>query len=312
MSSTIGKKRRYGHDENIDELPIEKELNCYDDAEALEEINEEENDEKVINKKGVVFAFGRFQPPHKGHELLIKKVSERAAKIITTDDKYADAYIFISSTEGTCDNPLSVEEKKFWLEKMFSIKYPNIKFINTSDCSTVANNENCKNPFVLVFQLAEFGYKYIDFFAGSDRVPSYDKYKEKLPEDIEYNVISAGERNNNSTDITSMSATKMRKYAEEKNEENTIEFKKGVEGLLTDNDAVELMELLNHRLQTIKDKKEEEKQEKKRTKKRGKTKKIKKNGNYKFPLFTSKSRTNKYKIKSLKLRKKHKNLTKKH
>ena len=302
MSSIIGEKR--GYDD------IEKELNCYDGAEALEEkeeINEEENDEKIINKKGVVFAFGRFQPPHKGHELLIKKVSQRAKKIITTDAKYADAYIFISSTEGTCDNPLSVEEKKFWLEKMFSIKYPNIKFINTSDCISVANNENCKNPFVLVFQLAEFGYKYIDFFAGSDRVPSYDKYKEKLPEDIEYNVISAGERNNNSTDITSMSATKMRKYAEKYDK---IGFKKGVEGLLNDNDAVELMELLNHRLQTIKEK--EVKQEKKRRKTGGKTKKINRNGNYKYPLFTSKSRSNNYKIKSSKLGKKHKNLTKKH
>jgi len=304
MSSIIGEKRGYND--------IEKELNCYDDAEVLEEkeeINEEENDEKVINKKGIVFAFGRFQPPHKGHELLIKKVSQRAKKIITIDAKYADAYIFISSTEGTCDNPLSVEEKKFWLEKMFSIKYPNIKFINTSDCISVANNENCKNPFVLVFQLTEFGYKYIDFFAGSDRVPSYDKYKEKLPEDIEYNVISAGERNNNSTDITSMSATKMRKYAEKYDK---IGFKKGVEGLLNDNDAVELMELLNHRLQTIKEKEKEVKQEKKRRKTGGKTKKIKRNGNYKYPLFTSKSRSNKYKIKSLKLRKKHKNLTKKH
>ena len=83
--------------------------------------------------KVAVFTFGRFQPPHKGHGSLIKQVHEVAK------EWSADPFIFTSNSTDYSDdvdermkkiekgksnrNPLSVDEKIFWLRKLYPEYY---------------------------------------------------------------------------------------------------------------------------------------------------------------------------------------------
>ena len=121
------------------------------DEKEIEELGGGDMLESTGEKKGVFFTFGRFQPPTKGHLVLFDKLVELAG-----DD--ADAYVFVSSTEGK-DNPLTVYEKVYFLRKM----YPNtsLKFINTTTC-------DCRQLPVIVGRLKEL-YSDLTMVLGSDR-----------------------------------------------------------------------------------------------------------------------------------------------
>ena len=67
---------------------------------------------KELPSKKVVFAFGRFQPPTTGHELLVNAVKKLAG---TT----ADHVIYASKTEDKKSNPLPVARKVYFLKRMF-------------------------------------------------------------------------------------------------------------------------------------------------------------------------------------------------
>jgi len=72
---------------------------------------------KEFPNKKVVFAFGRFQPPTIGHELLIKAVKKIAGSS-------SDYVIYASKTEDKKTNPLPVDRKLYFLNRIF----PNTNF----------------------------------------------------------------------------------------------------------------------------------------------------------------------------------------
>ena len=153
---------------------------------------------KELPSKKVVFAFGRFQPPTTGHELLVKAVQKVASA------QGADHVIYASKTEDKKQNPLPVSRKVYYLQRMF----PGANF--------KAANEQVRT-FIEAAKELNKRYKNIVMVAGSDRIAEYKKILEKY-NGTEFNfdtvtVVSAGERDPDSDNATGMSGTKMREAA---------------------------------------------------------------------------------------------------
>jgi hypothetical protein len=195
-------------------------------------------------KENAVFTFGRFQPPTKGHGVLIKEV-ERLAKEVD-----ADGFVFVSSSiiqskyftskkfyammesgkfESSKDNenPLNVATKVEFLKKM----YPdtNVTFVDTTVC-------DCKTLPSILKKLQESGYKQIQMVVGSDRVNTFKKV-------VNIPVLAAGETRNltgkaTSGNLKTVSGTKMRVAAVK---ENFNTFRNGVKQGDMTNDNVRVL-----------------------------------------------------------------------
>jgi len=178
---------------------------------------------KELPTKKVVFAFGRFNPPTTGHELLVKTVK----KLASTGS--ADHAIYASKTQDAKKNPLSVDKKVQYLGKMF----PSTKF--------VAANQNVRTYIEAVKELNK-KYKNLVMVAGSDRVQAYqellNKYNGKEFHFDTIEVVSAGERDPDADDASGMSGTKMRSLA---SKGDYSSFKKGLPSTLRDIDGKRLM-----------------------------------------------------------------------
>lgn len=178
---------------------------------------------KELPSKTVVFAFGRFNPPTSGHELLVKAVKKLAAS------NKADHAIYASKSQDAKKNPLSVDKKVHYLDLMF----PNTNF--------VAANPN-ERTFIEAAKSLNKKYKNLIMVAGSDRVPEYEKILTKYNgSEFHFDtvqVISAGERDPDSDDASGMSASKMRALAT-KGDYNG--FKKGLPSTMRDIDGRRLM-----------------------------------------------------------------------
>jgi nicotinic acid mononucleotide adenylyltransferase/chloramphenicol 3-O-phosphotransferase len=175
-------------------------------------------------KKTIVFAFGRFNPPTVGHELLVNKVLD------TAKASKADHVIYASRSQDPKKNPLDVKTKVSYLKKMFK----GGKFVAASD--------EVRTFMEVAKELSEQGYKDIVMVAGSDRVPEYQKLLDKYNgQDFHFDtvkVVSAGERDPDADGASGMSASKMREAAH-KNDFKS--FRQGVPASLNDREAKELM-----------------------------------------------------------------------
>jgi nicotinic acid mononucleotide adenylyltransferase len=178
---------------------------------------------KELPARSVVFAFGRFNPPTTGHELLVQAVKVLAAK------RKADHVIYASRSQDSKKNPLTVDKKVQYLRLMF----PKTNFL--------AANDHVRTFLEAAKQLNS-QYKNIIMVAGSDRVPEFKRLlqtyngKEFHFDTIE--VISAGERDPDADDATGMSASKMRAIAVKG---NYTEFKRGLPSTVRDIDGKRLM-----------------------------------------------------------------------
>jgi hypothetical protein len=157
---------------------------------------------KIVHKtqksKTIVVAFGRFNPPTSGHQLLFNKVVETAAKM------GADHAIGISQTQEPKKNPLSASRKLYWLQQLF----PRVNFISKAKIQT---------PFDMMYVLAKKGYTHIIIVSGEDRAEGYDMIKKyighKDPEkrlNIKRLDVVSLKRDAKSRGASGMSASKMR------------------------------------------------------------------------------------------------------
>ena len=178
---------------------------------------------KELPSKTVVFAFGRFNPPTIGHELLVKAVKKLAQQ------KNADHVIYASRSQDSKKNPLTVDKK---------VKYLNLMFRNTH---FAAANEHVRT-FIEAAKELNKRYKNIVMVAGSDRVPEFKRllntYNGKDFNFDTIEVISAGERDPDADDASGMSASKMRAVAVKG---NYAEFKRGLPSTVRDIDGKRLM-----------------------------------------------------------------------
>lgn len=173
---------------------------------------------------GVVFTFGRFNPPHVGHELLVNKVVKEARS------NGFENMIFASPSEGNIKNPLKYKDK---------IRYMKAAFRNAN----VVEDRSMKNPFFVAKMLSDEGYKNVILVVGSDRVADLDREIRKYIDHPDpkksfdfdsFRVVSAGGRDPDADGVSGMSASKMRKLA---SENNFDAFLKGVPSGMPDRTA---------------------------------------------------------------------------
>ncbi len=178
---------------------------------------------KELPSKSVVFAFGRFNPPTTGHELLVKAVKKLATQ------RGADHAIYASKSQDAKKNPLSVDKKVHYLNLMF----PRTHF--------VAANAQVRT-FIEAAKELNKKYKNLIMVAGSDRIPEYEKLLNKYNgSEFHFDtiqVVSAGERDPDADDASGMSATKMRSLA---SKGDYATFKTGLPSSMRDIDGKRLM-----------------------------------------------------------------------
>ena len=105
----------------------------------------------------VVFTYGRFNPPHLGHKMMIEEVINKASKMNKIP------VVVVSHSYGNKSNPLSVEDKTRILKRWFpqltvlsSSKNLSLAKIaeNFDEKSVMVVGENRKNAFSLKVELS--------------------------------------------------------------------------------------------------------------------------------------------------------------
>ncbi len=184
------------------------------------------------SSKGVVFMFGRFNPPTLGHEKMVKRAVQVAKRA-----GIREVRLYPSFTQDSKKNPLPHREKVKWLSKFFK----GVKVINSTDART---------PFAAARQISDQGFKRVIMIAGGDRIKEFQsqisKYikhpdPDKSFEFDEFQVVSAGERDPDADDASGMSASKMRAFAAAGDFDN---FSKGLPSRAKESDASSLYDAI--------------------------------------------------------------------
>ena len=178
---------------------------------------------EVEKTKGTLtIAFGRFNPPTTGHEKLLDNVASSSDK---------DDYIIVPSrSQDKKKNPLDANMKVSMMQKMF----PKHK-------DKIVNDDSNRTIFDVLKKAHTDGYAGVRIVGGADRVGEFEKlannYNGKLYQFDNVEVMSAGDRDPDSDDVTGMSASKQRKAAAEG---DLKAFMKGVPSSLSQKDAEQL------------------------------------------------------------------------
>lgn len=165
--------------------------------------------------KTVAIVIGRLNPPTTGHLKLLEALDAQPA-----DDKF----LFLSHSSDHGKNPLSYEQKLYFVRRLFEDRFPEITIQDTS----------YKTLIEVVQSLT--GYDELILVAGGDRVDAFqtllDKYNGNPDKagNILYSfdsiqVVSAGSRDPDAEDVSGMSASKLRSFAANDDFEN---FEMGV------------------------------------------------------------------------------------
>ena len=222
----FNKRQRQGQDPRQSEK--DKRISTTTSAETSPEQEAGEQDAglappQVEKTRGTLtIAFGRFNPPTTGHGKLLDTVAS------SSDE---DDYMIIPSrTQDKKKNPLDTDTKVSMMKKMF----PN-------HSEKIVNDPSNRTIFDVLSRAHNDGYANVRIVGGGDRVKEFDKlandYNGKLYQFDNLEVMSAGDRDPDSEDITGMSASKQRKAAAEGDIKT---FMKGVPKSLSQKDAEEL------------------------------------------------------------------------
>lgn len=161
--------------------------------------------------KGAVFTFGRFNPPTTGHAKLVDKLKK--------ESRGDDVLLFTSHSNDKQKNPLNHRDKIKYLRNFFG---------------KIVADVNARTVFEIATELHKKKYTRIKMVVGSDRVREFDtllnkyngvKARHGFYKFDEINIVSAGERDPDADDVSGMSASKLRGYAEAGDFDN---FKQGV------------------------------------------------------------------------------------
>lgn len=165
--------------------------------------NNQPSQEPEVEDKGILtVAFGRFNPPTKGHQNLFNKVAKVAA-----DGVYK---IYPSRTQDPQKNPLDPDTKIALMRQM----YP-------KHGERIVNDENIITIFDVLRKANEEGYSGINIVVGSDRQKEFEKlanqYNGDLYDFAEINVIAAGKQDADSDkkDNQTISSSLLRKASAE-------------------------------------------------------------------------------------------------
>jgi hypothetical protein len=151
--------------------------------------------------KEVFFTFGRFNPPTTGHQKLMDKIAKVA--------RGKDYKIYASNSVDPKKNPLAYKDKIRFMRKMFP-----------KHARSIVMSPKIKTAINIAVELYDMGYNKLTMVVGGDRIKEFEsllkKYNDVKARHGYYNfvnginVVSAGERDPDATDVTGMSASKMR------------------------------------------------------------------------------------------------------
>lgn len=151
--------------------------------------------------KGVVFTFGRFNPPTTGHAKLVTKLKKESS------GGY-QPMLFSSHSNDKQKNPLDHKVKVRYLKKFFG---------------RIVADVQARTVFDIANELHRQGFSRVKMVVGSDRIKEFEMLLNKYNgvkarhgyykfEDIQ--IVSAGERDPDADDLSGMSASKLRALAE--------------------------------------------------------------------------------------------------
>jgi FAD synthase len=150
--------------------------------------------EDIKDMKPVVISPGRFNPPHKGHALMIDKLVKLGKKHSATP-----VVIIVDSGKRDAKNPLDGDIRKKYLHDMF----PQVHIVIA------------KNPYDAVEQMGKEKMVPIGGVTGSDRAKSYKSmvgriFGDEVADRYEAEVLT---RDPDADDVKGISATKVRDAA---------------------------------------------------------------------------------------------------
>lgn len=185
----------------------------------------------------VVFSFLRANPPTPGHVKVIKAVAQQA--------QGSDYWIFLSQSEDKKKNPLSWALKAHYLGKLSPT--------HKSHLAVGAQFDKIKTPLLAADWLYDQGYRDFIMVVGSDRVEAMQQLldawnspeiREKYQrEPVMIRVISAGDRDPDADDVTGISASKMRSWAQQNDQQSFV-----THSGLPEPDAVEMYHNVRNKL----------------------------------------------------------------
>jgi hypothetical protein len=172
----------------------------------FEQAEQKANEPKQVTDDAFA-VFGRHNPPHLGHGLVLDGASKLAEGI--GDKAPADQMFYTSRSQDPKKNPLPYELKVDFLKRMFP------KHAQKWD-----TDENTRTILDVATKASERGYKNFHFVGGSDRRQGIEDLLRKYNGDLyNFNNIyshSAGERDETGEGddpIAQLSASKMRNLA---------------------------------------------------------------------------------------------------
>ena len=136
--------------------------------------------------KEVVFTYGRFNPPTRGHEMMIQKMK----------DLGKDTLVVVSHTQNKKKNPLNPSEKIMVLKKMFP---RDIMFDQSSK----------DRQLVSIIRELKDKYNNLTMVVGSNRLDSFTR----AFKDVNKFIVAGDDRTNNETNISGIKATFARNAA---------------------------------------------------------------------------------------------------
>jgi hypothetical protein len=182
----------------------------------------------VPEAPGVVVVFGRFNPPTIGHEKLLKRAAKEAEK------RGFELRIYPSRSQDAKKNPLTPQMKISYMRQMFP-----------DYADSIVDDKGAKTIFNVLTGANEEGHSNMIIMVGADRLGEFQglshKYNGELYNYDQLEVVSAGDRDPDSDDVTGMSASKLRLAAAEG---DFVKFAKGVPDTLGKMQKKELFNVL--------------------------------------------------------------------
>ena len=135
-----------------------------------------------------IFAYGRMNPPTRGHKALINTL------LLKAKDEGATPFIVVTHTQNKKKNPLNVNRKSEILKLMF----PGVEILSTSKSEP--------SPIGIVKKLRDRGFNNVQMMVGSNRVGQFGF--------VGIPVLSGGQRNmTSSVGLAGVKATYAREAA---------------------------------------------------------------------------------------------------
>ena len=184
--------------------PPAQEVPAQQGAEAGGEENAMVPPEVEKTKGTLTIAFGRFNPPHIGHQQLM----DVAAGSLNDSESGSDYMIVPSRSQDGKKNPLDIDAKVEIMQSMFP-----------DHAKKIVNNPGNRTIFDVLKKAHTDGYANVRIVAGQDRVKEFEKlstnYNGALYAFDNVDVISSGDRDPDSDGVEGLSASRMRLAASE-------------------------------------------------------------------------------------------------